>query len=60
MTDHPTPTGQAECLPCRRLHDKLDAATRVNDETTAVDCRVLLRRHPAHDDRPVAARESEA
>ncbi|MFI1018077.1 hypothetical protein [Streptomyces sp. NPDC020965] len=49
-----------ECLPCRRLRDRLRTANRVGDESTAVDCRVLLRRHPRHDGVPVPAPEAEA
>ncbi|MFI1015496.1 hypothetical protein [Streptomyces sp. NPDC020965] len=64
MTDQHRPPGQADtatgCLLCRRLRDRLRRAVRDGDETTAADCRVLLRRHPQHDDVPVPAPEAEA
>ncbi|MCZ1008171.1 hypothetical protein [Streptomyces lydicus] len=45
------------CDECRRLRAELAAAVRNGDKSKAVDCRVLLRRHPQHDGVPV---ESEA
>ncbi|GES28902.1 hypothetical protein San01_13890 [Streptomyces angustmyceticus] len=43
------------CAKCGDLERELEAAERAGDRTRAVDCRVLLRRHPQHDDVPVAA-----
>ncbi|MFI1012162.1 hypothetical protein [Streptomyces sp. NPDC020965] len=50
-------TAPDECAECERLRTELDAATRAGDESAAVDCRVLLRRHPHHGDRPVQTEE---
>ncbi|WP_432140400.1 hypothetical protein [Streptomyces sp. bgisy084] len=38
---------------CDTLRAELAAAERDGDRSKAVDCRVLLRRHPEHDDVPV-------
>ncbi|SDQ97350.1 hypothetical protein SAMN05216511_1123 [Streptomyces sp. KS_16] len=43
------------CTTCTDLEQALAAAEKAGDRTRAVDCRVLLRRHPAHDGVPVAA-----
>ncbi|GFE21076.1 hypothetical protein Sliba_15290 [Streptomyces nigrescens] len=37
------------CTKCVELQRDLEAAERAGDRTKAVDCRVLLRRHPQHD-----------
>ncbi|MFE7544433.1 hypothetical protein [Streptomyces platensis] len=37
------------CTKCVELQRDLEAAERAGDQTKAVDCRVLLRRHPQHD-----------
>lgn len=42
------------CTACTELERELAAAERAGDLTKAVDCRVLLRRHPRHDGEPVA------
>ncbi|MFG2221980.1 hypothetical protein [Streptomyces sp. NPDC048644] len=47
------------CPTCARLTAELSAAERAGDASKAVDCRVLLRRHPQHDEIPVALRESD-
>ncbi|MEU3600685.1 hypothetical protein ABZ714_18495 [Streptomyces sp. NPDC006798] len=44
-----------QCRECERLRALLEEARRAGDVSRAVDCRVLLRRHPAHDGVPVAA-----
>ncbi|RXS85709.1 hypothetical protein EST92_07025 [Streptomyces sp. TM32] len=41
------------CAKCRTLRAELADAERSGDKTKAVDCRVLLRRHPQHDGVPV-------
>ncbi|MGW3007402.1 hypothetical protein ACWC9R_00980 [Streptomyces sp. NPDC001219] len=41
------------CTVCDTLRAELAAAERHGDQSKAVDCRVLLRRHPEHDDPPV-------
>ncbi|MCF3174589.1 hypothetical protein IPZ61_14810 [Streptomyces sioyaensis] len=41
------------CDKCRTLRAELAEAERSGDKTKAVDCRVLLRRHPQHDGVPV-------
>lgn len=41
------------CTKCVELERELEAAERARDQTRAVDCRVLLRRHPQHDEVPV-------
>ncbi|MEU3598973.1 hypothetical protein ABZ714_09625 [Streptomyces sp. NPDC006798] len=46
-----------ECRECARLRALLADAEAVRDRSLAADCRVLLRRHPAHDGVPVAAAE---
>ncbi|MEU5162661.1 hypothetical protein AB0G74_24045 [Streptomyces sp. NPDC020875] len=51
--------GQEECAECVRLRALLRDARRVGDGSLAADCRVLLRRHPAHDDVPVPATGTE-
>ncbi|MEU8681138.1 hypothetical protein [Streptomyces sp. NPDC048611] len=38
------------CTTCEILRAELAAAERDGDRSRAVDCRVLLRRHPEHDD----------
>ncbi|MGX1757098.1 hypothetical protein ACWIG5_09325 [Streptomyces lydicus] len=43
------------CAKCAELERELTAAERAGDRTRAVDCRVLLRRHPQHDGVPVEA-----
>lgn len=43
------------CTKCAELERELDAAEKAGDKTRAVDCRVLLRRHPQHDGVPVAS-----
>ncbi|MEU7429319.1 hypothetical protein AB0B07_00265 [Streptomyces sioyaensis] len=43
------------CTKCVALERELEAAERAGDQTKAVDCRVLLRRHPQHDGVPVEA-----
>lgn len=43
------------CTKCVGLERELEAAERAGDQTKAVDCRVLLRRHPQHDGVPVEA-----
>ncbi|GAO07024.1 hypothetical protein NCG97_17755 [Streptomyces lydicamycinicus] len=50
------------CTTCDTLRAVLAVAERHGDRSKAVDCRVLLRRHPEHDDVPVegkAEREAE-
>lgn len=44
-----------QCRECVRLRALLEEARRAGDLSLAVDCRVLLRRHPSHDTVPVAA-----
>ncbi|WP_405840121.1 hypothetical protein OG528_19820 [Streptomyces platensis] len=41
------------CTTCDTLRAELATAERNGDRSKAVDCRVLLRRHPEHDDVPV-------
>ncbi|MFE0374528.1 hypothetical protein ACFW1M_02885 [Streptomyces inhibens] len=41
------------CTKCAELERDLEAAEKAGDLTKAVDCRVLLRRHPQHDGEPV-------
>lgn len=41
------------CYKCQKLRAELAEAERSGDQTRAVDCRVLLRRHPQHDGVPV-------
>ncbi|MFD5397417.1 hypothetical protein ACFWJW_24745 [Streptomyces sp. NPDC127097] len=41
------------CTTCDTLRAVLALAERNGDRSKAVDCRVLLRRHPEHDDVPV-------
>lgn len=41
------------CTKCIDLERELEAAEKAGDQTRAVDCRVLLRRHPQHDEVPV-------
>ncbi|BCK70701.1 hypothetical protein Srufu_046540 [Streptomyces libani subsp. rufus] len=41
------------CPTCQALREELAEAERTRDRSKAVDCRVLLRRHPRHDDTPV-------
>ncbi|MEU3987978.1 hypothetical protein [Streptomyces platensis] len=41
------------CTTCDALRAELATAERHGDRSKAVDCRVLLRRHPEHDDVPV-------
>ncbi|GLW18090.1 hypothetical protein Stsp01_48330 [Streptomyces sp. NBRC 13847] len=43
------------CPQCRGLEQELAAAEQTGDRSRAVDCRVLLRRHPQHDGVPVEA-----
>ncbi|MGW2630396.1 hypothetical protein ACWC2K_13840 [Streptomyces chattanoogensis] len=43
------------CPECDRLRDQLAAALNLGDQSEAVDYRVLLRRHPRHDDTPVTS-----
>ncbi|MFB7633598.1 hypothetical protein ACFC0M_22020 [Streptomyces sp. NPDC056149] len=47
-----------DCPQCTALRAELVAAEEARDRARAVDCRVLLRRHPRHDDVPVPARLS--
>lgn len=47
-----------DCPECVRLSALLARAQAAGDHTLATDCRVLMRRHPAHDGVPVAATES--
>ncbi|MGC5342568.1 hypothetical protein ACPXCE_07415 [Streptomyces sp. DT24] len=44
-----------DCVICENLTAGLTAAEAAGDASMAVDCRVLLRRHPQHDDVPVPA-----
>ncbi|MFI0902506.1 hypothetical protein ACH4TE_03015 [Streptomyces sioyaensis] len=37
------------CTKCAELERDVKAAERARDRSKAVDCRVLLRRHPQHD-----------
>ncbi|MGP8300098.1 hypothetical protein ACTPOK_19635 [Streptomyces inhibens] len=46
------------CPKCRRLELDLEKAEAEGDATKAIDCRVLLRRHPQHDDIPVEEKGS--
>ncbi|MFE0422156.1 hypothetical protein [Streptomyces sp. NPDC058953] len=48
---------QGECGECARLRVLLERAREARDKTLVTDCRVLLRRHPAHDGVPVTARD---
>lgn len=41
------------CTKCTDLERELEAAEKAGDQSKAVDCRVLLRRHPQHDGVPV-------
>ncbi|MFE0425216.1 hypothetical protein [Streptomyces sp. NPDC058953] len=50
---------QEECAECVRLRALLKEARSVGDGSLAADCRVLLRRHPAHDGVPVVATATE-
>lgn len=43
------------CTKCADLERELEAADKAGDQSRAVDCRVLLRRHPQHEDVPVEA-----
>lgn len=44
------------CTTCHTLRAELAEAERNGDQTKAVDCRVLLRRHPQHDDVPIESK----
>ncbi|MGA5559896.1 hypothetical protein ACPCUV_01705 [Streptomyces platensis] len=44
------------CTTCDTLRALMALAERHGDRSKAVDCRVLLRRHPEHDDVPVEKR----
>ncbi|GAU66891.1 Syd protein [Streptomyces sp. NBRC 110611] len=46
--------GAPECAECAWLKVELERALHIGDHSRAVDHRVLLRRHPRHDDVPVA------
>ncbi|GGN54828.1 hypothetical protein ACFXN2_27225 [Streptomyces kronopolitis] len=46
------------CDECRTLRAELADAVRRGDKSKAVDCRVLLRRHPQHDGVPVEGEEA--
>ncbi|MFF7700032.1 hypothetical protein [Streptomyces lydicus] len=48
------------CEACRALEAELAEAERSGNRTKAVDCRVLLRRHPRHDGVPVESVDSAA
>lgn len=48
--------GGDTCAECAHLRSELAAAEEAQDRARVVDCRVLLRRHPLHDDVPVPAR----
>ncbi|MGW6457128.1 hypothetical protein ACWF94_14605 [Streptomyces sp. NPDC055078] len=50
-------SADAKCETCERLRGTLKAAIEAGDKTMAIDCRVLLRRHPAHDARPIKANQ---
>lgn len=41
------------CTECKKLRAALAEAEQTGDQTKAIDCRVLLRRHPQHDGTPV-------
>ncbi|MBO8196616.1 hypothetical protein ITI46_34050 [Streptomyces oryzae] len=41
-------TTRDNCPTCQSLEARLAEAKEVGDESQAVDCRVLLRRHPEH------------
>ncbi|MFF8565435.1 hypothetical protein ACF06N_10795 [Streptomyces albidoflavus] len=43
------PLGAADCPRCEELRGEEARARREFDHSRAVDCRVLLRRHPHHD-----------
>lgn len=43
------------CPKCIDLERELEAAEKAGNQSRAVDCRVLLRRHPQHDGVPVEA-----
>ncbi|MEU4845342.1 hypothetical protein [Streptomyces gilvosporeus] len=47
--------GDSACPECDDLKVKLAAALNIGDRSKAVDYRVLLRRHPHHDDTPIAS-----
>ncbi|MFF4604033.1 hypothetical protein ACFY12_15070 [Streptomyces sp. NPDC001339] len=46
--------GAPACAECARLKVELALALRSGDHSGAVDHRVLLRRHPCHDDVPAS------
>ncbi|MFF5563570.1 hypothetical protein ACFY7Z_15945 [Streptomyces sp. NPDC012623] len=43
------------CATCLTLKEELASAERAGDRSRALDCVVLLRRHPDHGASPVAA-----
>lgn len=47
------------CPDCQRLHAELTQAETSGNQTKAVDCRVLLRRHPQHDEVPIEGKEDQ-
>ncbi|MEU9112951.1 hypothetical protein AB0D04_14475 [Streptomyces sp. NPDC048483] len=48
------------CPECDDLKVQLAAALNIGDRSKAVDHRVLLRRHPHHDDTPVTSERKHA
>ncbi|MFH9107219.1 hypothetical protein ACH4LN_14020 [Streptomyces albus] len=42
-------TTAAKCARCRKLARALADAEKAGDQSKAVDCRVLIARHPHHD-----------
>lgn len=48
------------CPDCDTLKVQLETALHFGDLSEAVDLRVLLRRHPRHDDTPVASERKHA
>ncbi|AJT65596.1 hypothetical protein [Streptomyces chattanoogensis] len=51
----PAHKNEPTCPDCDDLKFKLAAALNIGDHSEAVDYRVLLRRHPRHDDTPVTS-----
>ncbi|MGW8556840.1 hypothetical protein [Streptomyces tubercidicus] len=47
------------CPKCEELRAELAKAERSGGQSKVTDCRVLLRRHPRHDNAPVGEKKGE-
>ncbi|MGP8300357.1 hypothetical protein ACTPOK_21020 [Streptomyces inhibens] len=48
--------GSVNCAKCAKLRAELAEAEEAGNKTKVIDCRVLLRRHPQHDEVPVESK----